>query len=518
MIAGSLPTFVPCETSLEPPASDLRSGLAGDRDQPFELFCTEEGMGDEDSGGEGEETPAPALLPIAFFLPVMPPASAGSMLAAEFPAAPAAAAAPPAAVSAETGGRPVSPARGETATPVPVPAGNDQLSVPPATVPAATGERPAASGKTSGARADSVFPAESVPAPASPTVASMVPASVSGSDAVPGPTMPEVASPSSPVVFSEGDIAWAAGTPAPASMSPAAPEAGTATMAGAAVETVIPPMSVSPSGTVRFGTFELRGLVVLPAAAEPAVPSPAGGPDFAGHALAAAPPLSPMPDRAVDIGERLKLLLHSRVERRPAGFLSGGTAEETRLPSHERGGVFRIPAGAEAGTLGMWADRAAAVPVPAEVAPPLAAALVRELIQSLSPRLAASEEAGSPAPGLRFSFASPVHGTVGIEVRGSGGNLTVTVQLQHELAATDAEACRRLLAEACQQRGYAGVQVELQYGGGREERGERRGSRRGHADDENVQLAGKDFPGWESPASPADSASSLSFAARLSRG
>ena len=117
-----------------------------------------------------------------------------------------------------------------------------------------------------------------------------------------------------------------------------------------------------------------------------------------------------------------------------------------------------------------------------------------------------------------LTFDSPVHGSVGIEVRGSGGNLAVTVQLPHELAAADAEACRRLLAEACQQRGYAGVQVELQYGGGRDEHGERRGSRRGHADDENVQLAGKDFPGWESPASPAASPAALSFAARLTRG
>lgn len=257
-----------------------------------------------------------------------------------------------------------------------------------------------------------------------------------------------------------------------------------------------------PVGASRFGTFELESVESLVGFSAPVPPRQAGFPPGGGTAWAKPPDISGANDRTTNLEDRLRHLLQSRGGHKRAAMESAGTEPGAERSTRRHSpGSGELP-GTAVGFPGLESGRlSGAPPTPLDPSSSLAAGLARELLPALPPRFMAGGATDTPA-GIRLSFASSSHGTVGLELHGDGGSLAVTVQLQHGMNPADAEACRRSLVEVCHLRGYAEVHVELQYGGGGERGHGRRESRRGHADGDNVRLAGNEFPGQEISASP----------------
>lgn len=294
----------------------------------------------------------------------------------------------------------------------------------------------------------------------------------------------------------------ALGTPPPALNSPpvarllASASADLAAPAAPVAETA-PPMT--GTGAVTFGTFQLQTAASTQSELPPNTPPPTLTAGPALHSAAVPPPAE---TKATDLGQRLKLLLESRSERGATPLAATAPEGAGRWTARNRQGsaLSPIPADGEMGTLGQ--TRTAGLPsTPTAAAePPAASTLAREILPVVLPRLPMNQGTATSASGVRLAFESPVHGAVGLDIRCTGSDLAVTIRLAHELAPGEAEACRKQIAAACMQRGYGEVQVDIRHGGTQQDGGERQRTRRGHAADEDVRLAGKEFPQGETPA------------------
>jgi hypothetical protein len=246
---------------------------------------------------------------------------------------------------------------------------------------------------------------------------------------------------------------------------------------------------------VRFGSFQLREArrAEVAEGTEPTGSKPR-------QPRVGATTLAPRPERQPDeeprpshFGQRLRLVLDSRAAR-PA-TASGGSGKQSgdREPS-ERHPATISPG---PGPLAAWQSRAtASLPSPERpVATEPTNALPRELLPTLREQLPVGTS--EDFAGLRLAFESEAHGSVGLDVRCTNGQLLITVRLDHALSPETADSFRREITTACQQRGYADVDVEV-----RGENSRQGNQRHGHADDDNVRLSGKDFPEEEGLASP----------------